>query len=71
MTLDPDARALRAQMSEDDHEEERQFLEDLSEDEIFSMLADGVCETADGCSVEPDGICPHGYLSPLILMGVM
>jgi len=30
---------------------------------------DGVCEATDGCLVEPDGICPHGCESWLIVLG--
>lgn len=30
-----------------------------------------VYETADGCEVEPDGKCPHGYSSPLLLLGII
>lgn len=25
----------------------------------------------DGCSVEPDGICPHGKRSPLLRLGLI
>jgi hypothetical protein len=25
--------------------------------------------TQDGCPVEPDGTCPHGYESPLLRLG--
>lgn len=28
-------------------------------------------ETADGCAVEPDGRCPHGYRSPLLVLGLI
>lgn len=38
---------------------------------LFMELMDGVQEAADGCSVEPDGICPHGYKSPSMLLGVI
>ncbi len=31
---------------------------------------DSVCPAIDGCRVEPDGECPHGYPSWLIAMGV-
>jgi len=30
------------------------------------MFADGICEATDGCIVEPDGECEHGYPSWLI-----
>ena len=30
---------------------------------------DGICETPDGCKVEPDGHCGHGYPSWLLILG--
>lgn len=27
---------------------------------------DGIAKTPDGCKVEPDGICPHGFHSWLV-----
>lgn len=30
-----------------------------------------VVATRDGCEVEPDGTCPHGYLSPLLRLGLI
>jgi hypothetical protein len=32
---------------------------------------DGVCPTPDGCKVEPDGHCEHGYKSWLMYVGVI
>lgn len=29
------------------------------------------CEATDGCSVEPDGICEHGYPSWLLFLGMI
>ena len=29
---------------------------------------DSVQLTSDGCLVEPDGICPHGFKSPLLIV---
>lgn len=29
------------------------------------------CIAADGCSVEPDGSCQHGYRSPLLVKGLI
>ena len=26
--------------------------------------------TADGCRVDPGGTCPHGYRSPLVVLGI-
>jgi hypothetical protein len=28
-------------------------------------------ETVDGCVVEPDGTCPHGYRSPMLVLGII
>ena len=30
--------------------------------------AQGTCKAIDGCVVEPDGVCPHGYPSWLSAM---
>ena len=37
---------------------------------LFCELFDSVQEAADGCSVEPDGKCIHGYKSPSRLLGI-
>ena len=29
---------------------------------------DGVCKTTDGCKVEPDGTCSHGYPSWMLVL---
>lgn len=50
---------------------EKQYVESLTQDQIEEMMFDGAVECADGCSVEPDGKCPHGYSSPLILLGLL
>lgn len=44
----------------------RPDLEDLEQ-----WMNDGVAEATDGCSVEPDGRCPHGHSSWLIVMGMI
>ena len=31
----------------------------------------GYCKAVDGCRVEPDGICSHGYPSWLMAMGLI
>jgi|TARA_R110000824_G_scaffold349182_1_gene536039 hypothetical protein len=38
---------------------------------IEQMDGYGTVETSDGCTVEPDGKCPHGYESPLREMGLI
>lgn len=35
------------------------------------LLLDGDCEATDGCMIEPDGVCPHGYPSWLIQLGMI
>jgi hypothetical protein len=35
------------------------------------MALDEDPETVDGCLVEPDGVCPHGYRSPLLVLGII
>ena len=30
---------------------------------------EGIARTPDGCKVEPDGTCPHGYESWLLKLG--
>jgi hypothetical protein len=47
------------------------YAKGLDDDSIASMICDSVVDAADGCSVEPDGICQHGYESPLITLGIM
>ena len=32
-------------------------------------MMDGVAAATDGCRVEPDGTCPHGAKSWLIVLG--
>ena len=40
---------------------------DVVDDWCYDMIA----EATDGCIVEPDGICPHGHPSWLIVMGLI
>ena len=30
---------------------------------VTRWMYDGIAEAVDGCRVEPDGYCPHGYPS--------
>ena len=44
-------------------------VEEPSVDEIGAMLVDAIdTEATDGCFVEPDGLCPHGHPSWLIVL---
>ena len=44
-------------------------IEDVMRESLFGDSC-GV-ECADGCMTEPDGKCPHGYSSPLLLAGLI
>jgi|LakMenEpi03Aug12_release.lakeMendotaPanAssembly.Ray.scaffolds.fasta_scaffold3931506_1 hypothetical protein len=51
--------------------EDKLYAESLSTEELRVMVFDGEVVTADGCSVEPDGQCCHGHLSPLRVLGII
>ena len=42
--------------------------EDLNPDGFGDM---SVVSASDGCNVEPDGICEHGFESPLRRLGLI
>tara|TARA_Y100000310_G_scaffold292109_1_gene320593 strand:+ start:50 stop:241 length:192 start_codon:yes stop_codon:yes gene_type:complete len=44
---------------------------EINMEEVLIELSDSVIVTADGCNVEPDGKCYHGYSSPLLLLGLI
>lgn len=54
-------------------EEELAWAEELIQYncQLESFLWDGEVQTIDGCTVEIDGTCPHGYTSPLILLKII
>lgn len=57
-----------------DPELEATFMADLDLEEVMreELFGDSAGVTvADGCIVEPDGKCCHGYSSPLLLGGFM
>jgi len=45
-------------------------LLDILRESMFGVT-EGTVETVDGCIVEPDGQCPHGFLSPLVEAGLI
>ena len=48
------------------------YAEALSFEELEAMVMDGEdCVAVDGCTVEPDGKCSHGFSSPLLLRGLI
>lgn len=40
-------------------------------EQIMEWSEEDGCETPDGCWVEPDGICEHGYKSWMLIIGVI
>lgn len=38
---------------------------------LEEWMNEGGCEATDGCWVEPDGVCPHGKKSWLLVMGLI
>lgn len=40
-------------------------------DELEDWLGEGGCESLDGCWVEPDGHCEHGYPSWLLFLALI
>jgi len=62
----------RPEISKSDKQAEiEKYAASLSDDEIEAMVMDSIVTTADGCEVEPDGHCPHGYPSPLLTLGII
>jgi hypothetical protein len=45
--------------------------EEPSEEQLKIWVIDSVVDATDGCRVEPDGVCPHGYPSWLIQLGLI
>lgn len=55
-------------MSMQDYEE---TIEQPTMEQLEEWFMDGVCETPDGCRVEPDGTCPHGQESWMLILGLI
>ncbi len=65
----PKAKALDPET--DKATKENDHAAALNPAEIENMMFDSIVETADGCIVEPDGSCPHGFRSPLLVLGLI
>jgi hypothetical protein len=39
--------------------------------QLQAWVLDSVCDATDGCQVEPDGRCPHGHESWLLVYGLV
>jgi hypothetical protein len=48
-----------------------EFAGSLEIDDLMDIMNEGMGETADGCIVEPDGHCPHGHQSALLVLGMI
>ena len=46
-------------------------VDEPSIEELNDMAWDGVVEATDGCMVEPDGVCEHGYPSWFLYIGIV
>lgn len=57
--------------TESDDASEAAWAEGLSLDTLETAQEDGTVETYDGCTVELGGTCPHGYRSPLVVLGLV
>jgi hypothetical protein len=66
-------QVLRAQRGELGPDEEYDWAVGLmcSEELLQQGLLGEMINTIDDCVVEPDGECPHGYKSPLLLLGMI
>ncbi|MFU8771873.1 MAG: hypothetical protein ACNA8H_05575 [Anaerolineales bacterium] len=53
--------------------EELRFAQQYMDERPEELMMESLLETAcpEGCWVEPDGECPHGFRSPLLVLGVI
>lgn len=42
-----------------------------TDEDLMRWTLDSVVDATDGCQVEPDGVCPHGYPSWLLYLGLI
>jgi len=42
-----------------------------TDEDLWDWTMDSLCEATDGCVVEPDGVCQHGYPSWLLYYGLI
>lgn len=59
------------ELTEKQKERESRHANKLSLNKLETMMFDSVVTTCDGCRVEPDGSCSHGYRSPLLVLGII
>lgn len=72
MTIDRAATFPREEVprhKSDPHNDDLNNLPSMGE--VETWVFDSVCEATDGCTVEPDGTCPHGRPSWLLRLGLV
>lgn len=47
----------------------KEWITQITDDDFYCESMD-IVEVADGCAVEPNGTCPHGYRSPMLVLGI-
>lgn len=57
--------------SGDKNKQEIRHAYRLTPSRLEKMVYEGISTCCDGCRVEPDGMCPHGYRSPLLVLGLI
>ena len=60
--------AIEEQFMHDDAAEEIAWANSIDIEQLEEWDADGAYEAYDGCRVDPDGSCEHGYRSPLLIL---
>ena len=55
----------------DEQENLHPDFDEPSMEQLKDWMMDSGCEATDGCWVEHDGTCPHGYQSWFLVMGLI
>jgi hypothetical protein len=69
--LPPEAEPLSEPFTDDTFTWGGEVLPTPSTAQVRAWVFDSVCEALDGCTVEPDGTCPHGAPSWLRALGMV
>lgn len=67
--INHDERTTTMPLTPDQQTAERRWANELPFEDLEEIMFDGLAETFDGCTVEPDGRCSHGFRSPLLILG--
>lgn len=52
-------------------EKSRKIIKEPTIRTMMKWCDDGIARATDGCKVEPDGVCPHGCRSWLLVKGLI